>query len=267
MKKSVVILLLLMTACGKDSTHNSITVPDVIQAANKRGNITGTIILYNNDGATVADNSGVTVSIDNNNVSTKTDANGKWVLDSIPYGIYDLTYSKVGYATGKLMGVDHKATNHATTVITHSRALNQISNIEITAIQTSNFDANPQMATAIQSGLFDNGVHIEPVFANANNTTKPIRLFFSDNANVGADNYLAAEKTRFSGNPNEDAKNYNYTLKWFVGKGFKPGQTIYVKAYGEGFANDEYVDAITGLTVFPSLSPKSGTASFVLPLK
>ena len=140
MKKSVVILLLLMTACGKNSPHNSVVVPDIIQAANKRGNITGMILLYDNEGVAVTDNSGVTVSIDNNNVSAKTDATGRWTLDSIPYGVYDLSFTKEGYATGKLMGVDHKANNHATTVITHSRPLNQISALEITALQISNFD-------------------------------------------------------------------------------------------------------------------------------
>jgi len=266
MKKSFITLLLFITACGKNSPHNSVTVPDLILAANNRGNITGTVLLYNNEGTVNADNSGITVSIDNNNVSTKTGADGKWTLDSIPSGTYDITYSKDGYGSVKSMGVNHAATNHATTFLSISKILNQISDIGITAIQISNFDANTNMASLIQSGVAPNGVHIEPIFANSSSSLKPVRLFFSDNANVTAANYLTAEKERFSGKGNE-MNNYNYTIAWFVSRGFKPGQTIYLKAYGDGFANDEYDDPIKGITVFPSLSAKSAGISFVLPLK
>ena len=255
-----------MTACGKNSPHNSVVVPDIIQAANKRGNITGMILLYDNEGVAVTDNSGVTVSIDNNNVSAKTDATGRWTLDSIPYGVYDLSFTKEGYATGKLMGVDHKANNHATTVITHSRPLNQISALEITALQISNFDANPTLASLIQAGIAANGVHIQPVFANPSGKNKPVRFFFSDNADVSSSNYAVTEIGRYSGIINQ-TDNSNFTLSWFVGKGFKAGQTIYVKAYGDGFAQDDYEDPISGSSVFPSLSAKSANASFVLPLK
>ena len=266
MKKSVILVLLVFAACGKNSPQNSVTVPDLILAANNRGNITGTVLLYTNEGAVSADNSAVTVSIDNNNVSTKTGADGKWTLDSIPSGTYDITYSKEGYGSGKLMGVNHTATNHATTLISHARSLNQISNIAVTAIQTAFFDANSNIASLIQSGIAPNGVHIEPVFVNTSATLKPIRLFFSDNAGVSAANYSATEKERFSGKGNE-MTDYNHSIAWFVSRGFKPGQTIYVKAYGDGFADDEYDDPITGLTVFPSLAAASAVSSFVLPLK
>lgn len=82
--------------CGKDSGNNSIAVPDVVLAQQNRANIQGMILLYDEEGNRQTDMSGVTVSIDNSSVNTKTGADGKWALDSIPYGTYDISYAKQG---------------------------------------------------------------------------------------------------------------------------------------------------------------------------
>ena len=72
--------------CSKNNSNHSIAVPDVVLAQQNRANIQGMILLYDEEGNRQADMSGVTVSIDNSTVSTKTGADGKWALDSIPYG-------------------------------------------------------------------------------------------------------------------------------------------------------------------------------------
>ena len=267
MKRSMFIALLFIVACGKNSNQHAIAVPDVIQAENRRGNIIGIILLYDENGKEISDRSGVTVSIDNSSVNAKTSADGKWTLDSIPYGIYDITYTKEGFGKGKIMGVNHTATNHATTIIKHSKNLNAISTTEVKAILTASFDSNPTIASLINTDLTLNGVHINPTFDNPSGINKPVRLFFSDNAGVNASNYVVSEKILASGKPN-DMIDYNFDIRWFQVNGFKPGQTVYVTAHGDGFTEVLYEDPIFGIAVFPSLSAKAApVVSFVIPAK
>ena len=260
MKKTIFIAAILILSCGKNSDHHSIIVPDLIQANNTRGNIAGLILLYDEDGKTLTNRSGVTVSIDNSTVSTKTGIDGKFLFDSIPAGTYDISYSKEGFGTGKIMGLYHEAANHATTLIKNSESMAVNSSLAISNLVIQAFDPAVQ-----QLGV--TGVHIVPVFNNSTNKEKWVHLFFSDNSNVSATNYQADEKIRATGGANEFT-NFNMTTNWFESLGFKKGQTIYVIAYGDSFLADSYTEPLTNQTVFPSLSNKpSAAVSFVIPAK
>ncbi|MEI6583518.1 MAG: carboxypeptidase-like regulatory domain-containing protein [Chitinophagia bacterium] len=268
MKKTIGVALVLLLACNKNSNQHSIVVPDVIQAQNRRGNITGIIQVYDGNGNLLQDASGVTVSLDQQSYATQTDKMGKWTLDSVPFGTYDISIKKSGYGVGRIMGIYHAATNHGTTPIAKSRAINEVSKIEVTAVNTKKTtEVNPALASLIASGLAEDGIIFDPVFNSATPGEKKIRLFFSNTADVSTTNYLVTEKQRFSGRANE-SENYNFGLSWFVSNGFQPGQTVYVKAFGDGFVDDDYDDPISGISVFPSLAAKgSPVASFVLPMK
>jgi Carboxypeptidase regulatory-like domain len=257
MKKTFAFLLVLAIGCGKDSGNHSIAVPDVVLAQQNRANIQGMILLYDEEGNRQTDMSGVTVSIDNSTVSTQTSADGKWTLDSIPYGTYDISYTKQGYGTGKIMGIYHAATNHATTLISKSESMAVNSSIAVSNLVITPFNAAIQAAGVT-------GVHIDPVFNNPSGKAKYVRLFFSDNGNVISNNYLAEVKVRSNGAATQ-MNDFNLTTSFFENLGFKKGQNIYVKAYGDSFLADEYTDPITNTTIFPSLSTKpSSTVSFVL---
>ena len=268
MKKTIGVVLVLLLACNKNSNQHSIIVPDVIQAEKRRGNITGAIQIIDLDGKLVQDASGVTVSIEQSTVSTKTQPNGRWTLDSIPFGTYDISISKPGCGIAKIMGIYHAATNNGTTLIGNSRTINQISTIEVTAINTKKVsDVNPTLPALIASGIAEDGIVFDPVFSSTTPGEKKIRLFFSNTADVSTTNYVVTEKQKFSGGARE-SENYNFGLSWFVSNGFQPGQTVYVKAFGDGYGDDDYDDPISGLSIFPSLAAKgSPVTSFVLPMK
>ncbi len=260
MKKAITILTLILLGCGKNSDHHSIIVPDVIQANNTRGNIVGLILLYDEDGKAISDKSGITVSIDHSSVSTQTTIDGKFQLDSIPSGTYDISYSKTGFGTGKIMGLYHEAANHTPTLIKKSESMAVNSTLAISNIIVQAFEP------AIQQ-LGTNGLHIVPVFDNTSDKEKWVHLFFSANANVNASNYQADYKIKTSGAANQ-FNNYNMTTRWFESLGFNKGQTIYVNAYGDSFLADSYTDPISNQTIFPSLSNKpSTTVSFTIPSK
>ena len=166
MKNKLFFLFILIAACSKNSSHHSIAVPDLIQAEKTRGNISGRILLYDGENIAATDNSGITVSIDNTTVTTQTGADGRWTLDSIPKGTYDISYSKPGYGTGKIMGIFHAATNHATTLIARSESMNIISSIDVSNIKTASFSSASWLVNAINLGLIRNGLFIEPIFNN-----------------------------------------------------------------------------------------------------
>ena len=267
MKKYTAVVLLLMLACNKNSNQHAIIVPDVIQAENRRGNITGTIRLFDKDDIPLADASGLTVTIAQTNVSTTTNNQGKWSLDSIPFGTYDLILSKPGFGTSRIMGLYHAANNHSTTNVSGIRNISMISDVQFTEIFTRKAsEVYPNFTTMFNLGLVEQGILIYPRFSNNAKKDKPIRFFMSTSPDVSSTNYMVTEKEFYSGSEPLASGN-NFKVKWFIANGFEPGQTVYVKAYGDGRYADDYEDPISGLTVFPCLSA-NGTAviSFVVPL-
>ena len=266
MKKSLGIALLLLLACNKNSNQNAITVPDVIQAEKRRANISGGIRLFDMDGKSLEDGSGVTVTIGQTNVSTQTNAAGKWTLDSIPFGIYDLTLSKPGFGSSRIMGLYHGAVNHATTFIPSIRAISVISTVQITKFSAKKLsEVLPSIQNFVALGLAEEGIIFNPVFANGATGEKAIRFFMSSSPDVSSTNYQVTEKQYYTGKENF-VENDNFKISWFVSRGFEPGQTVYVRAYGDGRYADDYEDPISGLTVFPCLSSMSSQViSIVVP--
>ncbi|WP_439505169.1 carboxypeptidase-like regulatory domain-containing protein [Sediminibacterium sp.] len=260
MKKIIVFIILIYIGCSKNSSTNSIPVPNLVLAQQNRANIQGMIVLYDEEGSRQADMSGVTVSIDNSSVSTQTGPDGKWKLDSIPYGTYDISYAKEGYGTGKIMGLYHAATNHVSTIISKSESMAVNSSISITDLIITPFSGTIQ-------AIGISGVHIDPIFNNPSGKDKFVRLFFSDNPNVSASNYVAEVKIKTNG-AQAQLNDFNLTTSYFESLGFKKGQIIYVKGHGDSFLSDQYTNPINNTVVFPSLSTQaSKTVSFVLPNK
>ena len=273
MKKATGIALLLLLACNKNSNQHSIIVPDVIQAEKRRGNISGGIQLYDVDGKAIGDASGVKIAIEqsnpNNEVSTLTNSAGKWTLDSIPFGTYDISISKPGFGTSRIMGLYHAAINHATTNVGSNRYLSMISTINITKLVVRKLsESAPEIPALIAVGVIkEDGILFNPVFVNSSADDKAVRLFFSTSPDVSPTNFMVTEKQRFSGKET-GSENDNFKLNWWISNGFNPGQTVYAVAYGDARISDDYEDAISGVTKFPSLSANgSPVVSFVLPTK
>ncbi len=266
MKKTLGIALFLLLACNKNSNQHAITVPDVIQAEKRRANISGGIRLFDMDGKSLEDGSGVTVTIEQTNVSTQTNAAGKWTLDSIPFGTYDLTLSKPGYGSSRIMGLYHGAVNHATTYIPSIRAMSVISTVQITKFSAKKLsEVLPGIQNVVALGLAEEGIIFNPVFANGSTGEKAIRFFMSSSPDVSSTNYQVTEKQYYTGKENV-VENDNFKISWFVSRGFEPGQTVYVRAYGDGRYADDYEDPISGLTVFSCLSSMSSQViSIVVP--
>jgi len=65
------------------------------------GNLEGICSLIDEYGIPVDDNSGITISIDNTDYTTETDAEGYWLLENLSTGTYSISFSKPGFCLSK----------------------------------------------------------------------------------------------------------------------------------------------------------------------
>jgi len=66
------------------------------------GSMVGYVVPYDSTNTNI-DNSGVKVSVDGTNYSTLSDNKGRWKLDNVVPGTYNISFTKDGYATEKII--------------------------------------------------------------------------------------------------------------------------------------------------------------------
>jgi len=262
----IALTLVFATACSKNSLEHSIINPTTEQGI-QTASIQGRVELVDLDGNKLADNSGILISVNNGAYTTTTDQIGQFSLKAIPFGKYQISYSKAGYGSGLFTNINHQTTAQQFTLIEKAAMMNQVSNIQVTSLQIKDLSNEPGIAGLIELGIASGAVSIKPIFFNNNNEQKAIRLFFSSNSQVDANQYQAERKVLVSG-VNDNPNNYQFTTTELEKMGFKKGQTIYVKAFGDGKVDDQFSHPENGTTVFPSLAATgSGVTSFQVPSK
>ncbi len=239
------ILLMALTvtfACHKD---NSPVIP--LQE------VAGYTCFYDLNGIKSTDNSGITVSLEGDTVSTITKSDGSWHFSHLKQGIYTIAFSKPGFGTMKIVGAN---------LVGGYRLFDAIGLCPIPLYGTiiSNVSINP-----------GNTVHIDGDFTG----TLPIRpcchLFFGKTSDVLSDpeNYLQDLPICIPG-----SFETVFTDQILRDKGFNSGDSVYVVAYPDFSVPITYntwdvafyYDTYTNIKVYPNLGPnKSSTLSFVLP--
>lgn len=105
MKNKITINLLLVIcvcfgyACKKWDTDNP-TYP-------QKGSISGRIILYDTAGIRLPVAAGVTVTLDSTRYTAVTNDSGVYVIQHVPRGSYDVSFTKSGYGTYRLFNQEH----------------------------------------------------------------------------------------------------------------------------------------------------------------
>lgn len=262
----IALTLVFATACSKNSSEHALINPTTEQQ-NATASIQGRVELVDLDGNKLSDHSGILISANNGSFTTTTDQSGQFTLKAIPFGQYQISYSKTGYGSGLFASINHQTTAQQFTLIEKTALMNQVSNIQVTSLQIKDMSNEPGIAALIDLGIASGSVSIKPVFFNNNNQQKAFRLFFSTNQQVDAKQYQAVKKIFVSG-LNDNANNYQFTTTELEKMGFKKGQTVYVNAFGDGNVDDQFTHPENGTTVFPSLAATgSGVSSFQVPNK
>jgi hypothetical protein len=223
---------------------------------NLTGNIVGFIEAWA-EGASVANNSGVTVSIDGSTplLTAVSNAAGRFEIQNIKSGTYNLSFSKNGYTTYKVYGVAHVGGENPT-VLPNTYPV----------IQASNTTVSNLSLVSIQPGIRAN------LFLNAFNNVLPdgkqVVVFMSNSSGVSSSNFIGFVTEGFSGASN--VLNFYLDKSFLNSSGFPSGSRVYMIAYGANLAPIgilfSYRDPATGKPVFLGLSPvPSQEISFIVP--
>lgn len=233
-------ILLGLFSCKKDNPETP--EPTILY------DIAGSVNLYD-EGTTLISNDGMTVTIEGSNptVSAVTDADGKFRLPEVASGTYTLSYEKTDYGTFKKFNVDH--TQKANTVITQSPSLGMKTTTNVILLNTSTSNDTVILTTTLQQ--------------NANNgNPKYVRVFMGKNSDLSAQKYDAYTPTYVKQiNPST----IKYSRAELIDMGFQQGETVYVNVVGESFFANDYDDPDLNYRVFPNISWKATTTSFIVP--
>lgn len=233
---------LLMLSCGSDTDSDSLprTAADIV----------GSVNLYD-EGTNALDNSGMQVRVEGSSplIAATTDANGRFVLSDVPFGTYTLVYEKEGFGTFKKHEVLHENTG-TTTPITETPSLGQRSTTEITDLGVERL-----------AGELILRITTEPAGNSANR--RYVRYLLGTESSLDLENYRAFSPVFVAQiNP------FELTLSQtdLQDAGFTSGQTVFVRAYGDSFWSNAYLDPELGYTVFPNVHPNAAEpVSFVMP--
>ena len=229
--------ILLCTSCTSD-----------FLGLDSKGTITGFVVLYDADGVKQADFTGVTVSIDGQNISATTDSKGKFQLTGVKKGIYTISMSKTDYATRKVVSYQFIGTGDA---FYGSTSLSKIPQYSVTGLTATTYSGS-SVSFSFSS------------FIGTLGTYKYVRYYISDAIQVSSDPqkylYISGLYTISSVPTTLTASKSNLNAV-----GLTSGQTAYAIFYADVSNSVYYTDINTGKVFYTSLGTPSSVVSFIVP--
>lgn len=205
--------------------------------------------IYDVNGLSLADKSGVTVSVDGTNISTTTDASGRYVLP-LTTGTYNITYSKPSYAISKYIGYQFVGGDNPT--VCYGGYLSQIPSFTVSNLSKTTSTGTIDL-TATISGTLPTGMRKVRFFVGTspNVSSNPLNYLYT------TDDYVLSTSTSMSTGISTSTLN---------GYGITKGQTIYIVAYADGYISTSYVDLNTNRQIYTALNlTPSSVISVVVP--
>ncbi len=204
----------------------------------------GSVQLVDEFGKPIPDKGGVVVSVvDHETMNTSTDASGSFQLE-LPLGAQRLAFAKTGYGTCQTPSLTITA---SPATAPKAVTLGQLSTTTVTFFRS--WELIDYQWYRYMGRLNAPSTPAQPRYR---------RLFFSTSKNVSPTNYQA---TRLYTGSFSDGVQANWY--WFqdsipqtvMTREINPGPQdhVYGVAYGDNPAADSYVDAQSGLTIYPAL--------------
>jgi len=199
--------------------------------------ISGNVNLFD-DFEEPLENSGMVVSILYSNplISDTTDEDGNYTLPDVPFGNYTLSYAKPGYGT---FFASFAHTNQC-----------QLAN------QVSQFFLGQKSTTTITSLSVQpvvSSIKIDVTIDPPGTAEQPryYRLFFKNENDVSNSSYDVQSGLLVT---YSNANTTTLSIADLHGLNFQPGETIYIKAYGDSFYSNDYykLDASEPIILYPN---------------
>ena len=214
------------------------------------GSISGFVYLYEEDGSQIKDRSGVRVSIEGRSNFAFTNSVGRYNLENVSAGIFNVVYEKEGFGLNKIIAREFVGGGDA--------YINSIELVKLPSFNVTSLNINP---TSQPTDLTISGT-----ISDARNYFRYLILFFGKNENVSNDpqNYLIStiifvypDSVSF----NSSWGNYKESL---FAVGFNSGESIHVAAYSSALTYSFIHDPITGRPFYYNVGSSPAKASFVL---
>lgn len=228
------------------------TPPNSVES---RGDITGFVTLCDEFGTVKPKSDSMIVSLEGLQTAfpVRTRPEGRFVIANAFAGRYNLSYSKPGYGNYKQIGIMHSGGFSATVVapaMIWERAKTAPSSLTVTI-------------SGLNLTLSGMAVPVQPVGTGAEQQRR-VRLFFGREETVSHLNYV----TTLGQTTVPPGGTGAFTAKLSADDllAFKPGERVYVIAYGITAIENAYDDPDTKRRVCTGINPTpSNVVSFVLP--
>jgi len=242
MKHILPLWALILTLCiGSCNQYDAPTVT---------GSITGYVSPIDESAANLPRN-GVKVTIEEAGKSTISDANGYWIVNDVPAGIYTISFSKDSFSTNKIIAYQFVGNGTAYTATTQLPKVPPY----ITTIDSVSYDTSGGKSVLIS------GTQSRPQTQN-----RTVLLFLSKNSTVSANpkeysavvlSFVSALSTSFA---------EAIPVSQLQALGFSSGNTVYVTSYATSKQYYRYIDLATGRNFYSGvMQSPTNTRSFVVP--
>ncbi len=253
---------ILFSQC-KDKSETP--VPAVPSSTVKKGDAVGFVELRDEYNITLAEKSGVRVSVENTQIVATTDANGKFALNGISEGPCTITFEKEGFATKKIYLLYFFGGGNSPFYLNDFYG-----NTSSDGYSNSNNLILIKPSTSIITNLeFTKGPAYEPFQFKGNSTDsieRQVRIFIGKTASVSTSDYIYSMRTYLGYTSFTPFKVSFYVSPQMLNSlGLPKGSTVYLVAYTETTNAYSYQLYNENKTLFPCLGQTpSNVVSFAL---
>lgn len=232
LKISVVIFFILAAySCKKEIIYEG-----------PAGDLKGSALLYEKF-SPVSDNSGIEVVIEGTSpeLKTLTASDGGFMFSGLKTGLYNLRFSKQGYATHKIVSFQYLGGNVSTNL--YPVRLYKLPGFSITSLK----------ADTGRYSRYNGYVKVTLTLSSSLSEYNSVRLYVSDKPSVSYSDYVSTMHTEFA--------SFSLDLKRLP-----KGKQLYMICYPSAIENEGYIDIVTGNTIYYiRTDAPSGIRSFMIP--
>ena len=243
------IIFLVIISCLVYSC-NQYDQPTIV---NLRGTMTGFVRLVDENGDDLS-SGGVKVSVDGTNFSTLSDSSGKWTLSDVTAGTYDISFSKEGFGTNKVVSFSFVGNGTAyLNRITVPAVPSFTSTLDIAQADTS----DSSTVISVVGNLSD--------FAPLG-SSRLVLLFLAKTPSVSSDpsNYTDYVTTYVPSGTKQFS--HIFSKSQLNSMGLPSGCRVYITSFSTSKLFYHYTDVISGKYFFTGLSDKRmNYLSFIVP--
>jgi len=242
-KRLILIFLIgiMITACKKEETIQT-------------GKLIGFITLYDENGNLLQDKSGVNINaIGSSSFNTTSTSDGRFEIDNLPMGTYNINFTKQGFAETKRIGLNFIGGTNPT-IIAQSMCKPTTTSVNLLSLTFDTVNYEVKANCKINSNV--------PI-----GSEEFVRFYYGTSDTVSYTNYDYSSGIGVDKLANDTMTHSIWIDGITLNNYYASGTKIYIVAYGEpSNLSTTYTNINTGKTIYPGLNLKaSQIKSIIIP--